>query len=312
MTSLVANLGYLICEQPDPSGWGRFAEYVLGAKVRELDGDLCLRLDENVARIVVTRADRSLRSGHDANVTYGWICRSEADWMNLRVKCEAVGLKLTAREATAWRTEAFRCSDPDGFAVEVAYGLKTDPADQFVSPRGVEFVTGDQGLGHVMVSTTSCEAMMKFYVDLLGFQVRETRRSTHSGQLIWAFLSPCPREHSLAVMATKPTRRLRHLLIEVASVDMVGRAFDRCLDVGAELRTSIGRHWNDGMLSFYVKGPGGFDIEYGTGGIRVDDQAEWLERSQGGSGAVSIWGHRALRNTDSFGDPIGTKVADPG
>jgi 3,4-dihydroxy-9,10-secoandrosta-1,3,5(10)-triene-9,17-dione 4,5-dioxygenase len=44
---------------------------------------------------------------------------------------------------------------------------------------------------------------------------------------------------------------------------------------------------NDQMVSFYVKSPGGFDIEYGTEGLTVDDE-KWVARE---STAVSYWGH---------------------
>jgi 3,4-dihydroxy-9,10-secoandrosta-1,3,5(10)-triene-9,17-dione 4,5-dioxygenase len=41
------------------------------------------------------------------------------------------------------------------------------------------------------------------------------------------------------------------------------------------------------MVSFYVRTPGGFDIEYGTDGRQVDD-ASWITRE---TTAVSLWGH---------------------
>ncbi len=42
------------------------------------------------------------------------------------------------------------------------------------------------------------------------------------------------------------------------------------------------------MLSFYIKTPGGFDIEFGCcEGLQVEDQAG----SPGRSTAVSLWGH---------------------
>ena len=37
------------------------------------------------------------------------------------------------------------------------------------------------------------------------------------------------------------------------------------------LAMSLGRHTNDLMTSFYVRTPSGFEIEYGTGGLVVDD-----------------------------------------
>ena len=42
------------------------------------------------------------------------------------------------------------------------------------------------------------------------------------------------------------------------------------------------------MVSFYVRTPGGFDIEYGTDGQLVDD-ATWVARE---TTAISLWGHR--------------------
>jgi 3,4-dihydroxy-9,10-secoandrosta-1,3,5(10)-triene-9,17-dione 4,5-dioxygenase len=44
---------------------------------------------------------------------------------------------------------------------------------------------------------------------------------------------------------------------------------------------------NNQMVSFYVKSPGGFDVEYGCDGLTVDD-AKWVARE---STAVSYWGH---------------------
>ena len=78
-----------------------------------------------------------------------------------------------------------------------------------------------------------------------------------------------------------------HLMIEVAALDDVGRALDRCARRGAPLSASLGRHANDLMVSFYVRTPGGFDIEYGTDG-RVVDDATWVSRE---TTAVSLWGH---------------------
>ncbi len=51
------------------------------------------------------------------------------------------------------------------------------------------------------------------------------------------------------------------------SLDDVGRAMDRCARNKAPLVSTLGRHANDEMVSFYVRTPSGFDIEYGTGGL---------------------------------------------
>jgi len=76
-------------------------------------------------------------------------------------------------------------------------------------------------------------------------------------------------------------------MVEVATLDDVGRALDRCTRRGGALSATLGRHANDQMVSFYVRTPGGFDIEYGTDGLLVDD-ATWVSRQ---TTAVSLWGH---------------------
>jgi len=52
--------------------------------------------------------------------------------------------------------------------------------------------------------------------------------------------------------------------------------------------SALGRHTNDHMLSFYMRTPSGFEVEYGWGARTVDDAAWHVQRHQ----APSIWGHR--------------------
>jgi 3,4-dihydroxy-9,10-secoandrosta-1,3,5(10)-triene-9,17-dione 4,5-dioxygenase len=53
------------------------------------------------------------------------------------------------------------------------------------------------------------------------------------------------------------------------------------------MSATLGRHVNDLMLSFYMRTPGGFDVEFGCEGRQVDDE-KWIARE---STAVSLWGH---------------------
>jgi 3,4-dihydroxy-9,10-secoandrosta-1,3,5(10)-triene-9,17-dione 4,5-dioxygenase len=105
---------------------------------------------------------------------------------------------------------------------------------------------------------------------------------------VWfRFLGCNPRHHSLALAPLPAAAGIVHLMIETATLDDVGRALDRCTRRGAQVSGTLGRHANDLMVSFYVRTPGGFDIEYGTDGRLVDD-ATWVSRE---STAVSLWGH---------------------
>ena len=81
--------------------------------------------------------------------------------------------------------------------------------------------------------------------------------------------------------------RCVHVMVEVEELDDVGRALERVRRHGATLSATLGRHMNDEMVSFYVRSPSGFDVEYGCSGLQVDDRT-WVARE---STAVSYWGH---------------------
>jgi 3,4-dihydroxy-9,10-secoandrosta-1,3,5(10)-triene-9,17-dione 4,5-dioxygenase len=76
-------------------------------------------------------------------------------------------------------------------------------------------------------------------------------------------------------------------MLEVEKLDDVGRALERVRKHKAPLSATLGRHMNDEMVSFYVRSPGGFDVELGCEGLTVDDR-RWVARE---STAVSYWGH---------------------
>ena len=82
--------------------------------------------------------------------------------------------------------------------------------------------------------------------------------------------------------------RLVHIMVEVDALDAVGQALDRINAEGFQLSSTLGRHTNDKMLSFYVRAPGDWDIEFGTDGTRVDETYYTAEEIT----ADSYWGHQ--------------------
>ena len=96
-----------------------------------------------------------------------------------------------------------------------------------------------------------------------------------------------PRHHSLALIEVPHPVGLSHLMLEVPNLDEVGYALDRCHRAEVPLSATLGRHTNDKMVSFYMKSPSGFDVEFGYGGIRLD--LENVSTSEITS--VSHWGH---------------------
>ncbi|HZC52493.1 MAG TPA: VOC family protein [Mycobacterium sp.] len=303
--SPVISLGYVVVASDERAAWRDFAAGVLGMSTQDDAGDLLLRMDDRVARIIVSPPSADRVMGGNGPFVVGWECPSEAEWQRSAQAIEKAGVAIASVPETSWYTEAFSCIDPAGVQCEFFYGGKVDPGTHFVSPLGVTFVTGDQGLGHVTISTPRCRESVEFYNGVLDFQLRETKITGVERAWRWAFLSPSEREHSIAVMNTGRDGQLMHILIEVSDLDTVGRVMDRCLDGMAPMSVSLGRHWNDEMVSFYVRTPSGFDVEYGYGGRKVD-AAQWSRRAQGGSGAVSLWGHRIVRSDGTLGPQIGS------
>jgi len=199
------------------------------------------------------------------------------------------GAELADRRVAA----LMRFDDPAGNTLEIFGGaaLEHRPA---VSPYGNRFVTGDQGLGHVVLPVSDEEPALSFYTKVLGFRLRDSIRMAPElfgrppGPPLWMrFLGCNPRHHSLALAPFPAASGIVHLMVEVATLDDVGRAMDRCARRKAPVSATLGRHANDLMVSFYVRTPGGFDVEYGTGGRQVDD-ATWVTRE---TTAISLWGH---------------------
>jgi 3,4-dihydroxy-9,10-secoandrosta-1,3,5(10)-triene-9,17-dione 4,5-dioxygenase len=252
---------------------------------------LYLRMDDFPARLVILpgERDRLLASGWEvAGVdALAGVGRALAD--------AGVAVKAGTPAELAERRVAglLRFDDPAGNALEVFCGaaLEHRPVG---SPYGTRFVTDVLGLGHAVLPVPEEEPALAFYTEVLGFRLRDSIRMAPElfgrppGPPLWMrFLGCNPRHHSLALAPFPAPPGIVHLMIEVASLDDVGRAMDRCARRGAPVSATLGRHANDEMVSFYVATPGGFDIEYGTGGRLVDD-ATWVTRE---TTAVSLWGH---------------------
>jgi 3,4-dihydroxy-9,10-secoandrosta-1,3,5(10)-triene-9,17-dione 4,5-dioxygenase len=287
------SLGYLRIESADVAAWREFGVRVLGmVEGRGPDpAALYLRMDEFPARLVIVAGEtgRLLASGWEVADTDAF------DGVSAALTDAGVAVKAGTAAETADRrvAELIRFDDPAGNTMEVFCGaaLEHRPA---VSPYGNRFVTGEQGLGHVVLPVTDEEAALSFYTRVLGFRLRDSIRMPPElfgrppGAPLWMrFLGCNPRHHSLALAPFPAPAGIVHLMTEVATIDDVGRAMDRCARRGAAVSGTLGRHANDLMVSFYVRTPGGFDIEYGTGG-RVVDDATWVTRE---TTAISLWGH---------------------
>jgi len=251
---------------------------------------LYLRMDERAARIVVAPGET------DEIVTVGWEVRDGPALLRVQETLQSAGVgvkQLPQEEADARRVEeAITFCDPTGTTIEVFHGAVLDHSP-VIAPFGARFITGAQGLGHVVLPATDPNAAVDFYTDVLGFLSRGAWRlpaPPEFGPVRIRFLGVNERHHSLAIV---PSMRggapgLIHVMVEVDSLDAVGMALDRVNAEGFRLSSTLGRHTNDKMVSFYVRAPGGWDIEFGTDGIRVDEKYYTAEEIT----ADSYWGHQ--------------------
>jgi 3,4-dihydroxy-9,10-secoandrosta-1,3,5(10)-triene-9,17-dione 4,5-dioxygenase len=286
------SLGYITVSTNDVDRWRRFAFDVLGfAEGKGPDPSaLYLRMDERAARLVVVpgKTDRVL--------TVGWEVRDQPALRRVKAALDGAGVpfkQLSADEAETRRVEeVISFEDPAGTAVEVFHSAVLDHSP-VITPFGARFVTGDQGMGHVVVPATNPDGLFDFYTEVLGFRSRGAFRvplPKEFGAVRVRFLGVNERHHSLAIVPAAHQRdpRLVHIMVEVDALDAVGQALDRVNAEGFQLSSTLGRHTNDKMVSFYVRAPGDWDIEFGTEGMRVDENYYTAEEIT----ADSYWGHQ--------------------
>jgi extradiol dioxygenase len=286
---LVRSLAYLGVESPEAKKWLEFGPDVLGMQAEETtDGAVKLRLDDADHRLLVQHGERN-------RLSYaGWDVGGE-DGLGLiaeTLRARAVPFQHGTDEEAARRgvREFLWLHDPSGLRHEMCYGQKFVPSS-FRSGRPLSrFVTGDQGLGHIVLATPDLKQADEFLQGVFGF-----RKSDEIYTFIDLWFYHCnPRHHSIALTPMPGVRGLHHLMIEVAELDDVGIAYDLCRSRNIPLSMTLGRHVNDHMVSFYVRTPGGFDIEYGWGALTVDDEETWTVKQ---FDRPSVWGHDMVAQT---------------
>ncbi|MGV9614423.1 VOC family protein [Nocardia xishanensis] len=289
--AVISSLGYVKVAVSDPHAWRTFAFDVMGfAEGSGPDPDaIYLRMDERGARLVLVPGDT------DKVLAVGWEVRDHRALAAARDAVRAAGIEvatLSVEEADARRVEeAIAFTDPAGTPVEVFHGPVLDHSP-VVTQHGNRFVTEGLGLGHVVLPVPDLDVAFRFYTDVLGFLPRGAFRlptPPEYGPMRVRFLGVNQRHHSLALIPSggKEGSGLVHIMVEVDRLDDVGRALDRVGKAGYHLSSTLGRHTNDKMISFYVRTPGGWDLEYGTEGLLVDESTYTAEEIT----ADSYWGH---------------------
>jgi 3,4-dihydroxy-9,10-secoandrosta-1,3,5(10)-triene-9,17-dione 4,5-dioxygenase len=288
----ITELGYVVIGTLDPGKWRDYGTKVLGmAAIDAPDGALYLKMDGRDFRFLVQKSDK------DSLFASGWSVSDEGSFHEVRADLEKAGIAVTNgtdAERRLRKVQAFfSFKDPAGLRHEVSWG-PIAAFTKFVSPIGTKFVTEDLGLGHAVLPTGDIDATVKFWTEVMGFGVSDLLHLTLAEGVppIRVYFLHCAagRQHSLAFAELTDPTGCNHLMVEVDSVDEVGRALDRVEQNGVKLTLTLGRHVNDDMISFYMMTPGGFQMEYGTGGSVKD----WSTYKVFESTRGSHWGHKFL------------------
>jgi len=289
----VTQLGYLGLTVSNLEEWQRFATELLGLQVagKAPDGSLYLRMDENHHRFILQNGDA------DDVAFVGWEVADQEALQELAAKLKGAGIETTigtdAEAQIRGVAELLRFKDPSGIPTEVYFGPMMNFENPFQSPRPLSgFVTGTMGLGHIVLRVDDSSRSLHFYRDVLGMRVSDfidlKMRRGQETKLSLTFMHCNGRHHSVAFGEIPAQKRLMHFMLQAKSVDDVGSTIYLAQDRGVPITGSLGRHTNDHMVSFYMRSPSGFEIEYGYGARIVDDATWKVQRHQAGS----IWGHR--------------------
>ncbi|WP_067697661.1 VOC family protein [Nocardia jejuensis] len=300
---MIQELSYVGFASPRFDEWRGYGPNLLGAMLTGdgQDGAVRLAVDDVGYRIAVHPGDI------DEFRYAGWGLANETDLHAYVEHIRSHGVEVHwAAENLCREREVAELAwflDPWGLRHELSWGKTAEP-NSFQPGRVMRgrFVTGDQGLGHIVFQVPSLQEAGRFYVDVLGFRLSD-RIITDYADVRFYHING--RHHSLALSELPGHVGVNHLMLEYENIDDLGRAIDLLKRNNTEIMQTLGRHTNDLMTSIYINSPSGVQIELGHGALVVDDLS-WVARTYD---KPSYWGHRyseaAMTTKPGIISPIG-------
>jgi len=275
-------LGYIGIGASDLGEWSTFATDWLGMQMIERGNTArAFRMDDRAQRLVI---DRSIADG---DRYFGFEVADATALDSLAERLQARDVAVTREPGSLadqrFVRELISFRDPAGNRLEAFHGQAI--ADTPFRPgRTISgFRTGALGMGHVVFHVAAIDPMLAFYTDVLGFAVSDY--ISHPFRAY--FMHVNPRHHSVALIETGK-QDLHHIMVELFSLDDVGQGYDIALGDPDKIATTLGRHPNDSVTSYYLRSPSGFMLEYGWGGIDVTP-GNWTPSEV--TVGPSLWGH---------------------
>lgn len=267
--------------------WRSFAERVGYQLSPGAADELLLRTDaQRDWRIAVHEAATPGVSalGWEANGPYG-LAAVRDRLMARGIQVIPASVEEKARRKVEDMVVAF---DPDGLRNEIYWGPNTAMRQPFRSPTDTRFESGALGNGHVTLNVADAQATLDWYTEGLGLRLSDAAWMEGHDRVY--FLRCNARHHSFAfaAMRQRPPGTV-HVMSDLASLDCLGQVRDRLLDAGVTLARDLGSHPLDGVVSFYVATPDGFEFELATGTRLIAEETWATDRFQRNG---RPWGHR--------------------
>ena len=273
----VTELGYVRFGVSSLAAWRVFATQVLGLEVGcdSESGKLYLRADLWHHRIILEE------DGSDDLLAVGLRVAGPEEFraMQTVLREHNVSFELADTQTARQRRvlDLMSLVDPSGNPIEIFHGPQVDTHRPFHPARGMygKFLTGDGGVGHMMLAQKDLDATYRFYT-LLGMRGNvEYRVPTPDGRTLEILFMHCnSRDHTFA-FGLPSKGRVNHLMLEVDNLDDVFMTYELVRKGGYPIAISPGKHANDQMFSFYCVSPSGFQIEIGWGGRPATHQSEY-------------------------------------
>ena len=288
-------LGYLGLEVADPAPLNEFFAEAIGLEPGEPSDEarFTWRNDDRAHRIIVTPG-----AANDASFVAFEATGDDAfDRVERRLRSAGFEVQQGSDEDLRSRRveRLVRTAAPWGVTVEVVLRLApaSKPYASSLMPGG--FLTEGVGFGHAVFATTAFEESHLFLVDGLGMAQSDwLEMELGPGIDLEVRFYHCNERHHSVALAKAPfdmPQKLHHIMFEANARDDVGRAFDRVWASDLAIANGLGRHDNDGMFSFYVVSPAGFQVEVGYGGRRVTEP--WTDDRR--YDRISLWGHQPVK-----------------
>jgi biphenyl-2,3-diol 1,2-dioxygenase len=276
-------LAYVGIEVPDPASLDAFFGDVIGL----VPGDRphTWRNDGKARRVIVEAGPRN-------DATYVGFEAVDADAFE-RIASRIGATEVDGAERRVARLA--RTAAPWGTDIEIVLGLEDAPApfESPLVPGG--FLTEGVGFGHAVFATTAFDESHQLLTEGLGLcQSDWLEMEIAAGIELEVRFYHCNARHHTVALAKAPfdlPQTLHHLMFETNTTDDVGAAFDRAWATDLGIPNGLGKHDNDGMFSFYVQSPAGFQVEVGHGAKVVGD--DWDQNRK--YDRISSWGHQPLR-----------------